>query len=122
MRAILVTRKLPASVISRLEEAGDAVCHAAAVGAATGCAGIPLGCALTAYLQAMATNLVSVGLRLRIVGQTDGQRILAGLEPFVGAAAANALTREPFAFGAATVAVDLASMAHETQYSRLFRS
>src|SRR5207253_2677807 len=28
----------------------------------------------------------------------------------------------PSAFGAATVAVDLASMAHETQYTRLFRS
>jgi urease accessory protein len=105
-----------------LEEAGDAVCHAAAVGALTACAGIPLGCALTAYLQAMAGNLVSVGLRLGIVGQTDGQRILAALEPVVGTAVATALTRDPSAFGGAALAVDLASMAHETQYSRLFRS
>jgi urease accessory protein len=88
----------------------------------TGCAGIPLECALVAYLQAMAANLLSVGLRLGIVGQTDGQRILAALEPVVGAAVANALTRESSAFGGATIAVDLASMAHETQYTRLFRS
>ena len=105
-----------------LKKAGDAVCHAAAVGAVTACAGIPLGCALTAYLQAMAVNLVSVGLRLGIVGQTDGQRILAALEPVVGTAVTTALTRDPAAFGGAAIAVELASMAHETQYSRLFRS
>jgi urease accessory protein len=101
---------------------GDPVCHAAAVGAATGCAGIPLGCALTAYLQAMAANLVSAGLRLGVVGQTNGQRVLAALEPIVGAAVASALMRGPGAFGGATFSVDLASMAHETQYTRLFRS
>jgi urease accessory protein len=101
---------------------GGRVCHAAAVGAATGCAGIPLGCALTAYLQAMAANLVSTGLRLGIIGQTNGQQILAALEAIVGAAVASALVRGPGAFGGATFAVDLASMAHETQYTRLFRS
>ena len=105
-----------------LEEAGDEVCHAAAAGAVTARADIPLGCATTAYLQAMSVNLVSAGLRLGIVGQTDGQRILAALEPIVGKAAASALTRDPAAFGGATLAIELASMAHETQYSRLFRS
>jgi len=35
---------------------------------------------------------------------------------------ASALTRSPAAFGGATLAIELASMAHETQYSRLFRS
>jgi urease accessory protein len=98
------------------------VCYAAAVGAATGCVGIPLGSALTAFLQATAANLVSTGLRLGIVGQTNGQRILAALEALVGAAVARALTRGQSAFGGATVAVDLASMAHETQYTRLFRT
>src|SRR6516225_6903257 len=75
-----------------LEEAGETVCHAAAAGAASACADIPLGCAMTAYLQAVAANLVSAGLRLGIVGQTDGQRILAALEPVVGTAVASALT------------------------------
>jgi urease accessory protein len=37
------------------------VCCAAAVGGATAWAGIPLSCALAAYLQAMAANLVSAG-------------------------------------------------------------
>jgi urease accessory protein len=101
---------------------GGAVCHAAAIGAATAQAGIPVDCALLGYLQAMAANLVSAGLRLGVIGQTDGQRILAALEPVIVAAVAGALTRPPEAFGSATFAVDLASMAHETQYTRLFRS
>ena len=105
-----------------LGAAGEGVCHAAAAGAVTARADIPLGCALTVYLQAMAANLVSAGLRLGIVGQTDGQRILAALEPVVGTAGASALTRDPAAFGSATLAIELAAMAHEIQYSRLFRS
>ena len=98
------------------------VCYAAAVGGVTARAEIPLDWALTAYLQAMAANLVSAGLRLGIIGQTDGQRILAALEPVIAAAAVATLTRGPEAFGSATFAVELASMAHETQYTRLFRS
>jgi len=98
------------------------VCHAAVFGAAAARAGIALEDALLGYLQAFAVNLVSAGLRLGLVGQTDGQRVLAALEPVVAAAASAAMTRDPEDFGAATVAVDLASMAHETQYTRLFRS
>ena len=41
--------------------------------------------ALLGYLQAMASNLVSAGLRLGVIGQTDGQRILAALEPVIAA-------------------------------------
>jgi urease accessory protein len=102
--------------------AGRAICHSAAFGAAAARAGIAIDDALVGYLQAFAANLMSAGLRLGLIGQTDGQRILATLEPLVAEAAATAMTRDPADFGAATFAVDLASMAHETQYSRLFRS
>jgi urease accessory protein len=105
-----------------ISERGEAVCYAAAVGAAAAQAGIPLDFALLGYLQALASTLVSAGLRLGIIGQTDGQRILAALEPVIAAAVSGALTRGPDAFGGATFAVELASMAHETQYTRLFRS
>ena len=98
------------------------ICHSAAFGAAAARAGIALDDALIGYLQAFAANLMSAGLRLGLIGQTDGQRILAALEPVIARAAAAAKTRDPADFGAATFAVDLASMAHETQYSRLFRS
>ena len=100
----------------------EGVCNAAAFGVAAAHAGIALEDALLAYLQTFASNLVSAGIRLGIVGQTDGQRILAALEPAVTAAAAAAVARGPGEFGGATFAADIASMAHETQYTRLFRS
>ena len=105
-----------------LGQGSEAPCHAAAVGAAAARADISPGWAMTAYLHATAANLVLAGLRLGIVGQTDGQRIIATLEPVVGTAVTRALTRDSSVFGGAALAVDLASMAHETQYSRLFRS
>jgi urease accessory protein len=101
---------------------GDAACLSAAFGVAAARARIALDDAVLGYLQAFAANLMSAGLRLGLVGQTDGQRILAALEPVVARAAAAAIDRDPADFGAATFAVDLGSMAHETQYSRLFRS
>ena len=100
----------------------DSVCHSAVFGAAAARAGIALGDALLGYLQNFAANMVSAGLRLGVIGQTGGQRILAALEPVVTDAATAALTRDPADFGAATFAADLASMAHEEQYMRLFRS
>jgi urease accessory protein len=101
---------------------GEGICHAAAFGAAAARAGVELSDALTAYLHAFAANLMSAGLRLGIVGQSDGQRILAAMAPVVAVAVAATSVRDPEDFGAATFAADLASMAHETQYSRLFRS
>ena len=101
---------------------GQGICHAATFGVAAAREGIILDDALTAYLSAFAANLMSAGLRLGIIGQTDGQRILAALESAIGAAVGASLARDEQDFGAATFAADLASMAHETQYSRLFRS
>ena len=100
----------------------EGVCLPAAFGVAAGAAGIALEDALLGYLHAFASNLMSAGLRLGLIGQTDGQRILAALEPLIASAVDAAKRRDPAAFGSATFAVDLASMAHETQYSRLFRS
>jgi len=105
-----------------LADEEEAICHAAAFGAAAARADIALADALAAYLQSFAANLISAGLRLGIIGQSDGQRILAALEPVVAAAVSAALGRDAEDFGSATFAADLASTAHETQYTRLFRS
>jgi urease accessory protein len=96
--------------------------YAVAVGATTAAHGVPLGDALVAFLHAVAANLVSAGLRLIPLGQTDGQRVTARLEPVAVAAASAALRRAPSDIGAATPMVDWTSMLHETQYTRLFRS
>jgi len=94
------------------------------VAVAVACAGhgIALAPALQAYLQALAANLVSAGVRLVPLGQTDGQRVLAALEPLVAATAKRTLAAALDDVGGAAFRADLASMRHETQHTRLFRS
>lgn len=93
-----------------------------AVGAACAWHGIALPTALAAYLQGFAANLVSAGVRLVPLGQTDGQRAIAALEPVVARAAAAALSADLEELGTAAPLLDWCSMKHETQYTRLFRS
>jgi urease accessory protein len=124
-RAFLDTTRAawPTPALDRLLAAweGDAALPVA-VGAACAGHGVPLDPALLAYLEAMAANLISTGVRLIPLGQTDGQRILAALEPVVAATAERALSTPLDDVGGAAFRADLASMHHETQYTRLFRS
>ncbi len=105
-----------------LSALGRRPAYAVAVGAVCALHRIPLDPALILFLGALAGNLVSAGVRLIPLGQTEGQRILAALEPVVLAAAAAARERPFRDIGSATVVADWASMRHETQYTRLFRS
>lgn len=97
--------------------------HAVALGAAAAFHDIPLRTACFGWLSAFAANLVSAGVRLVPLGQTDGQIATAALLPHVEAATDTALAlRDADEIGAAALAIDLFSMRHETQYTRLFRS
>ncbi len=78
--------------------------------------------ALPAFLHALVANWISAGVRLIPLGQTDGQRVLAALEKTVATTAARALTTPLDDIGSAAFRADLATMRHETQYTRLFRS
>jgi urease accessory protein len=84
--------------------------------------GIPISVALPAFLQSYVANLVTAGVRLIPLGQTDGQLAIAALEEAVLAASVRASNATIDDLGSAAFMVDLASMAHETQYTRLFRS
>jgi urease accessory protein len=113
----------PCAALDQLLAGWDgAVALPIAVGVACAGHGLPLVPVLHAYLQAMAANLVSAGVRLVPLGQTDGQRVLAALEPIVAATAERALATALDGIGSASFRADLASMRHETQYTRLFRS
>lgn len=94
------------------------------VAVAVACAAhrVPLTAALGAYLQAFAANLVSAGIRLIPLGQTDGQRVIGRLEQPIAATAEAALALPLEAVGTSAPIVDWCSMRHETQYTRLFRS
>ena len=112
----------PHPLLDALAGAGETIALPVAVGGATGAAEIPLGLSLQAYLQSLAGNLVSAGLRLVPLGQTDGQRIIAGLASTVADTAQRALAAELENAGSAAPLIDWCSMQHETQYTRLFRS
>jgi urease accessory protein len=84
--------------------------------------GVPISLALPAFLQSYVANLMTAGVRLIPLGQTDGQLALAALEGAVLTASARTRNATMDDLGSAAFMVDLASMAHETQYTRLFRS
>jgi urease accessory protein len=84
--------------------------------------GVPLAIALPAFLQSYVANLVTAGVRLIPLGQTDGQFAIAALEAVVLATGAFYASADLDDLGSAGLMVDLASMAHEIQYTRLFRS
>jgi len=78
--------------IERLKTIWDGpVAYPLAVAVAAAGHGIALEPSLAAYLQAVAANWVSAGVRLIPLGQSDGQRVLAALEPVVTATVQRAL-------------------------------
>src|SRR5262245_524283 len=101
---------------------GDRIVYPVAVGLVSAAHGIPLEPSLHAFLHAVVSNWISAGARLIPLGQPDCQRVLAQLEPDVAATARRAATASLDDLGSATFRADLASLRHETQYTRLFRS
>jgi urease accessory protein len=96
--------------------------YAVAVATAAAATGVPLNAALTAFLGAFAANVVSAGVRAIPIGQTDGQRIVAATGPLVEAIVTEATSAPLDEIGGVALRADIASMKHETQYTRLFRS
>ena len=101
---------------------GGAIVYPVAVGIVSGVHAIALAPAMHAFLHALTSNWISAGARLIPLGQTDGQRLLAALEPIVVATTGRALATPLDQVGGAAFRADIASMRHETQYTRLFRS
>jgi urease accessory protein len=102
--------------------AGAPIVYPVAVGLVSAAHGIPLAPTLHAFLHALTSNWISAGSRLIPLGQTDCQRVLAGLEEVTAATTQRAISAALEDIGSATFRADLASMRHEAQYTRLFRS
>jgi urease accessory protein len=98
------------------------IVYPVATGLVSAAHGIPLAPTLHAFLHALTSNWISAGSRLVPLGQTDSQRILAALETVVSTTAGRALAASLEDLGSATFRADLASLRHEAQYTRLFRS
>jgi urease accessory protein len=110
----LVLRDLAARV-------GD-IPYAVAVGALAGGHGIDAEAACASMLQAFAANLISAAVRLVPLGQSTGLAVLAGLEETIVAVCRETRGTALDDVGGACFRADIASMRHETQYTRLFRS
>ncbi|HLD14315.1 MAG TPA: urease accessory protein UreF [Burkholderiales bacterium] len=122
-RALLRLLKDLEPPLPHVAELFAAACNfATAFGIAAVHWGIAREDATTAYLQSWMANLVGAGVKLIPLGQTAGQQLLWDLQDDVVRAAQTARQIADEELGASNWGLTLASMAHETQYSRLFRS
>ena len=78
--------------------------------------------AAVGFLHAFTANIVSAGIRIIPIGQTEGQHILVSMEPIIYQVAEEALASSLDDLGTSTFLADIASMTHETKYTRLFRT
>ena len=83
---------------------------------------IPTRAALTGYCWSWTENQVLAAIKAVPLGQVAGQRMLAALGPAIETAVETAIGCEDDALANLAPGLALASMRHETQYSRLFRS
>jgi urease accessory protein len=84
--------------------------------------GIERNAALGAFIHASTANLVSVAIRLVPLGQSDGVNLISVLEPLVHATAEKAANTVLGDITTNCLMADIASMRHETQKTRLFRT
>ena len=107
---------------STFDAVGSPVNYAIAFGVAANHWQIPQEAAVLGYLHSWATNLITAGIKLIPLGQTAGQQILINLQIQIIDATAKILVLEDDDLCSCSWGLSLASMAHETQYTRLFRS
>lgn len=126
-RKIAVAATTPSRFGAMLHGIDDRdLCYPVASAALFACQDIGLEPGLTAWLHGAVSNLVSAAQRLVPLGQTDGQLVLSALRPIVLSAVDRAMSMpdgDPFeAMGGCALLAELGCMAHETQYTRLFRT
>lgn len=93
-----------------------------AVGLTAAAWNLPTDATATGLLHAFSANIISAAVRAVPLGQSDGQRVLAALEETIAEVTREALDAGLDELGTCSFLADIASMAHETKYSRLFRS
>lgn len=83
---------------------------------------IEISAATLGYLHSWATNLVNAGVKLIPLGQTVGQKLLLELQTQIVSTSIEVLKLKDDELNSCSWGLSLASMAHEIQYTRLFRS
>lgn len=113
---------IAASIFSPFEKPEGEIAYP--VAAARACRAMQLDArhALLAFLQGFSNALVSVAVRLVPIGQTAGLEIMRNLMPVIAETAGRAEASTLDDLGSCTSISDIASMNHETQPSRIFRT
>lgn len=93
-----------------------------AVGRAARLLDLPLTLTTRFYLHAFMANLVGAATRAVPLGQTQAQRMIHDLTPLCQSIAARARYHDLSGLSSSSFLGDIASMKHETQYSRMFRT
>lgn len=112
---------MPADLAAAFEDAGPVV-HPVALGALAAAHGIGEDEAVGAWLHGFVANLVSAGVRLVPLGQSAGLAVQHALEATIAATVAATRNLSVEDIGGCCLRAEIASMRHETQYTRLFRS
>ncbi|MEO0797569.1 MAG: urease accessory protein UreF [Pseudomonadota bacterium] len=100
----------------------DPVSYPVAAGVSARAIHLPIEPTLIAMTNATIANLIAAGIRLSVIGQYDGVRIQARLAVAISGMCQSALEASEEDLASATFAVDIASMRHETEPTRLFQS
>lgn len=115
----LAAKAWPSEIYARLPQPCP---YPIAVGAIAAAHGIGLDDTLLAFVTAAVHGQISVAVRLVPLGQSDGLRVMAALEPAVAGLAAAAAIATLADLGGIAYATDIAQMRHETLEPRIFRS
>jgi urease accessory protein len=102
--------------------AGTPCNYAIAFGIAAAHCSIDLTASILGYLHSWASNLINAGVKLIPLGQTVGQQLLLELGTDLTQCTQDVLGLEDELLSNCGWGLAIACMAHETQYTRLFRS
>lgn len=98
------------------------LCYPVAVGHVAKAMGLDPELCTALYLQSFVGNLCAAAMRLVPLGQVDGQKVQTALKPVCAKIGQDSLGANEGQLCSNAWGSDIASMRHETQYSRVFRS
>lgn len=119
---IQLLEKLHPQIKSITSSVGNPCNYAIAFGIALAHHQINIQAGLLGYLYSWVSNLITAGVKLIPLGQTAGQQLIRFLQPLLTNNAAQITAMVDDELSCCSWGLSLASMQHETQYTRLFRS
>ncbi|MDH6265705.1 urease accessory protein [Rhizobium sp. SG_E_25_P2] len=105
-----------------LDSLGSRPPYSVALGVAAAAQSIPLEDCLAAFYHALLSQAISAAIRLGVIGQRQGVALLARFEEAIVTTARDTAGSSLEDLGSAAIGADIASLRHETQQTRLFRS